>query len=371
MCALDGAADDSQRDSYMDDHMNNRKVSVNFVMHPQDGNMPKQNDLLRRVALMVQDDPYLSDNARLTRWNQQDSVDVMTKWNLKKSGVIIINRAVHTAGMIDVYDGHKVAEDVVKWIADNIQVDKQVIDIFELGKEYLEITDAAGARLSPLDKNKVAEIIERGKGMMQGLKERENSKEFRFHVNYDHLPIDGRFAEAFLKHLKKFARILDEKQIPVREQIRKELDRLEGLSKEAENMKESKRAKVIARFWTLQWLHIGKGQYNKIKEIKEKALAEEEDAKKAQEEKMAALLAEKEAEEKREAEEKAALQKAVDEADDLDSEWEGNIVEDHPAVPQLTDDDDHSADLADNDGEEAESAKELRDATLNATETGA
>lgn len=362
MCVLGGAADDSQKDTYMDEHMRNRKVSVNFVIHPHDGNMPKQNDLLRKITEIVLDDPWLSNNVRISRWNQQESEDVMTKWKQKKAGLIIINRACHTAGMIDVYEGHKTVGDVLKWIEDNIRTDAQVIEIFDLGKEYLKITDAAGAKLTQDDKDKIAEIIEKGKKMLEALKHREESEEFEgVHINYEHLPIDGRFAEAFLKHMKKFARLVDEKKTPVRDQINKELERLEALSHETDNMKASKRSKVITRFWSLQWLSMGKGDYSKMQEEKKKFDAAQEEQDKARKEQEAAVKAEKEAEEKKDAEEKAAMQKAADDADDLDAEWEGNVIEDHPAVPQLDDEDDQSADLADNDAQEAEGAKEVRE----------
>merc|ERR1712162_63481 len=102
---------------------------------------------------------------------------------------------------------------------------------------------------------------------------------------------------------------------------------------------------------------MGKGDYSKMQEEKKKFDAAQEEQDKARKEQEAAVKAEKEAEEKKDAEEKAAMQKAADDADDLDAEWEGNVIEDHPAVPQLDDEDDQSADLADNDAQEAEGAK--------------
>ena len=116
----------------------------------------------------------------------------------------------------------------------------------------------------------------------------------------------------------------------------------------------AKIAKVITRLWAVQWLMIGKGGYGKIQEETKKIVAEQEAAKKAEEEREAAIAAEKRAEEEAEREAKAKAQKAVDEADDLSADWEGNVVEDHPAVPQMKDDEDQLSHLADNDAEEVD-----------------
>lgn len=335
--------------------MNARKITLNFLMHPHDGNLPKQSLLLTKTAEAISEDPHLSSHVRVARWNMEDSKDSMEKWGQKHPGGIIAIRAAHTPGMRDEYGGYKEVEDVLKYVEGLIYVDGQVLEIFELGKEFLKITDAAGYTLSAEDQTKITEIIEKGKGMMEGLKHRTEDETFKtILVDQDHLPIDGRFVEAFLKHMKKLTRILSEKKIPVREQMVKEKDRLQKLSDESENMKKSKTTKIITRLWAIQWLMVGKGEYGKqMEEIKKAKLAQEAE-KKAEEERQAAIAAEKKAEEEADREKKAKAQKEADEADDLSADWEGNVVEDHPTVPQMKDEEDQSAFLADNDVEEVD-----------------
>ncbi len=335
--------------------MSNRKITLNFLLHPHDSNLPQQSLLLTKVAEAISEDPHLSSSVRVARWNMDEAKEAMETWQQKHPGGILAIRAAHTPAMRDEYAGHKDVSDVLRWVEGLIMVDAQVLEIFELGKEYLKITNAAGHSLSAEDQAKITEIIEQGKGMMEGLRMRLQDEEFkRILVDQEHLDLDGRFTEAFLKHMKKFTRILSEKKIPVREQMEKEKTRLQKLANESENMKKSKTAKIICRLWALQWLMLGKGEYGKkMEEVKKAQLAQEE-AKKAEEDRLAAIEAEKKAEEEAEREKKAKAQKAADEADDLSAEWEGNVVEDHPTVPQMKDEDDQSAFLADNDVEEVD-----------------
>jgi len=335
--------------------MNNRKITVNFLMHPHDSNIQKHNHLMSQFVAKIVDDPQLSSHVRVARWNMDESKETMEKWQQKRAGGVIAIRAVHTPGQKDAYAGHSDADDILRWVEGLIAVDAQVLAIFALGKDYLKIVDEAGTTLNAEGQAQINEIIEQGKVKMEDLRYRQDDPDFQqIMVDQDHLAVDGRFVEAFLKHMKKFARILSEKKIPVREQMFKEKERLTKLSNESENMKKSKIARVITRLWALQWLSIGKGEYGKIQEETQKVMAEQEAAKKAEEERQAAIDAEKQAEEEAEREAKAKAQKVVDEADDLSADWEGNVVEDHPAVPQMKDDEDQLSDLADNDAEEVD-----------------